>query len=808
MVQGISKRAAAGLIAVLLLLAVVVRGLFFLYPTLDADQAVVGLMGMDILEGHFPLMFWGQDYGGSLESIVAAGCFALFGVSRQSLYLSPTLMSFFYLWGVYLLGRALWGRRAGLCALLLASLGPFYLIWHSVLPRAIYIDTLALGVWLMWLTLKALRDGPRAPGYAWLCGAFGLLAGFALWCHMLAIYFILPCALLWWRRDPRLVIRPAFGLMMAAFFLGSMPLWLHNLLTNWSTYYFMLHPKPREPFGMSLAFIWQRSLPVILGAQHFAVKGAKGLVLPGLSQAVLVLVGLAGLGALLVWGGNLLKRLTRRDQGDGSELLLLVTASVVLVFAVMGLSSSGTHRYLVPLYAVYPLLLAWAYDRLLAWGRWGAVLGWSGLAAVALLLAVGVYQVSPLGDPSLKRRYGHEMAETRKLTGFLASHGVTHAYVPDYWMAPRLTFDSKMRVVYVVSRKDRNPAFERAILRARRFAVVLRGESQARRMAATLTSLGVQPQHAVLNGWNVFWDITPPPDAPRALAAQDWRLTASPAPNQAPGAADYNASMAWSTPGGQEPGQWLELDLGRVQEGVCSLLLFNGMAENAPHCLRLKGSPDGVSWEMLVQVEGLPVPFAWSADKLVALRWNNWQELRFAPRSLRYLRLEQIGQRPRWSWSVREMIVGKAGAARPSPARAASWLRARLGDETKVWCGPVLAAWLPRGMRPEPTRQAHPPWLPRSLRAHWLLPDSGPLHLAIEAGRAPYARAALQSAGWQVQSQEAHGYVLFTASPPTVGEPALAERWPPRLFWSGLLPMAARPTPVQGAGPQTPSQDK
>jgi hypothetical protein len=60
-----------------------------------------------------------------------------------------------------------------------------------VLPRAIYIDTLALGVWLFWITLKALRGGPHTPGYSWLCAVFGLVAGFAIWCHMLAVYFIL-----------------------------------------------------------------------------------------------------------------------------------------------------------------------------------------------------------------------------------------------------------------------------------------------------------------------------------------------------------------------------------------------------------------------------------------------------------------------------------------------------------------------------------------------------------------------------------------------------------------------------------------
>ena len=863
MSQDLSKRRAAWLIGGLLLLAAVVRGLFFIYPTLDADQAVVGLMGMDILHGHLPLMFWGQDYGGSLESMVAAGFFALLGVSRQSLYLSPTFISFFYLWAIYLLGRDLWSRRAGICALFLASLGPFYLIWHSVLPRAIYIDTLALGAWLMWLTLKALRGGPEARGYAWLCAAFGLLAGLAIWCHMLAVYFILPCAFLWWRRDPRLVIRPAFALMMAGFFLGSLPLWVHNLLTGWSTYYFMLHPKPKDHFWPSLAFIWRRSLPVLLGARHFPLAGFRGLVAPGLSQAVLGLTALAGLGALAVWGKNLLARLARRDQGDGSELLLLVVVTVVLVFGIMGLSSSGTHRYLVPLYAVWPLMLAWAFDRLLERGRAGRVLAWAGLAAVAVLWSVGVYQVSPLGDPRLKKRCESIVDLAQQLTGFLAARGVTHAYVPDYWWAPLFTFDGKQRVVYVVLRQDRNPAFERALLRARRFGMVVRWEGRSNRMADNLAALGARPQRDRVGEWGVFWDIAPPPYIPRALSPERWRITASPSPETTPRAADYNATLGWRTPGGQQPGQWLQLDLGRVEPQVCSLMLFNGMAENAPHYLVLRGSRDGRQWEKLAAVEGLPVPLAWSAGKLVALRWNNWQEFRFAPRPLRYLRLEQTGKRPRWNWSVLEMSVGVAGAPRPEPREAAAWLRSRLGENTRVWCGPTLAAWLPAGMRPRPTRQKRPAWLPKSLQPQWLLPADKPLRFAAEAGRAPYVEAVLAAAGWRVSREQAHGYVLLQAQPPAKAKPgpslevrlrpgpgglsaglprevvitglellppaggavslaglrlelapaggefrqvSTQGRWPARLFWAGLAPMAARPGPVRLELAPTPAQ--
>ncbi|MCB2192441.1 MAG: glycosyltransferase family 39 protein [Deltaproteobacteria bacterium] len=842
-------------IAVIAFLALAVRGIFFLAPSLDSDQAVVGLMGMDILNGHLPLMFWGQDYGGSLESILAAGFFALFGVSRQTLYLSPTFMSLFYLAAVYLIGRDLWSRRAGLIALFLASLGPFYLIWHSVLPRAIYIDTLALGVWLIWVTLRALRHEPGSKGYTRLCVVFGLLAGVAVWCHMLAVYFILPCAIVWWRRDPRLVIRPAFALMMAAFFLGSLPLWWHNIVTDWSTYYFMFHPKPKEPFWQSVSFIWQRSLPVLLGAHYFALVGKEAVVVPGLSQVVLGLTGLSALAGFLVWGKNLFKRAVWGNRGDGSELLLLTVFTVVLVFGVMGLSSSGTHRYLVPLYAVWPLLLAWTFDRLQKRGTAIKLAAWAGLGAVVVLLAVGVYRVSPLGDPKLQQRYEGSTALARDLSGFLAAKGVSHAYVSHYWVAPVLTFDCRQEVVFVVSRKDRNPAFERGLLRAKRFAFCEIGKPAVPRLRDNLLSVGARFEEHHLRGWQIFYNLTPPPVHPELLHPASWQLEAMPNPSWSPRAADFNANLGWRTRQGQKPGQHLVVDLGRVVGDVCQVLLFNGMAEDAPHHIRVLGSVDGQNWDKLVEVEGDPVPFAWTGgDKLVALRFDNWQELRFPPSRMRYLRLEQTGHRPNWNWSVLEILVGKAGALRPDPQAAAAWLQRELNEDSRVWCPPGLAAWLPEGMRPRPYHRAHPDWLPRYLKAPGLMPDDRRLYLACEAGRTGYYMRALAATGRKLQSKSAHGYSLIIAEPPasshiknglrvnlrpegrTLSADLGAARklqavellppegqavslaglrldislddehytpakfksmWPSQLYWAGLAPMAVSPGPVR-----------
>ena len=117
------------MLAVIILAGALVRALYMLAPPLDSDVAVVGLMGMHVLDGEFSPLFWGQHYGGSLESFLAAGLFYMFGVSIYALDAAPALISLVQLVLLYFLGRDLFSRRAGLVAA--GGVGPCRLIYCS-----------------------------------------------------------------------------------------------------------------------------------------------------------------------------------------------------------------------------------------------------------------------------------------------------------------------------------------------------------------------------------------------------------------------------------------------------------------------------------------------------------------------------------------------------------------------------------------------------------------------------------------------------------------------------------------------------
>ena len=65
-------------LGLLLLLGAGIRLLYLVYPYMDADQAINGLMARHILLGEFPIFFYGQEYCGSIEAYLVSTVFLPF----------------------------------------------------------------------------------------------------------------------------------------------------------------------------------------------------------------------------------------------------------------------------------------------------------------------------------------------------------------------------------------------------------------------------------------------------------------------------------------------------------------------------------------------------------------------------------------------------------------------------------------------------------------------------------------------------------------------------------------------------------
>jgi hypothetical protein len=73
-------------------------------PTLDSDEAMLGLMARHLSHGEWSVFLWGQYYMGSLESILSAPILAIFGSSSITLRIIPLLFALAFIASIGLLG--------------------------------------------------------------------------------------------------------------------------------------------------------------------------------------------------------------------------------------------------------------------------------------------------------------------------------------------------------------------------------------------------------------------------------------------------------------------------------------------------------------------------------------------------------------------------------------------------------------------------------------------------------------------------------------------------------------------------------
>jgi hypothetical protein len=460
-------------LVVLLVLGLLLRLAILASPLgeLDADEAVVGLMARHIaFEGERPVFYYGQPYVGSLEAFSAAPFFRVFDSGTLVLKLVPTVYSIGFVGLSALLARRLFGTGPALATAAYLALPPsMWAVW-STKARGGYAELLFLGEALLLVSIwwADLPAGRRAARGAFL---WGLLAGLAIWTHLLAVVYLLPSgvylllrrARAWFGHDAG-----EAGLALLATAIGMLPLLIDNAVGGFSTLRSLLQPPdlPLDPLAQLLRFL-RVGVPVLAGlgqpTTSAAMFDADWLTRPAghLPVAVLFLL-LCGLALVphraslraLVTSGSSARRVpvayrlhtTTASSGvDPAPALLLLL--VVCVPPVVALTRFGFFvsepRYALPLYAAVPLAIgsAWRLPRP------GATLVVVGLLALNIwsLLSTDVRLWRP--EDALD-----STAATRaELVQFLVGQD-RHQMYTDYWIGYPIMFETRETVLaYVIS---------------------------------------------------------------------------------------------------------------------------------------------------------------------------------------------------------------------------------------------------------------------------------------------------------------------------------------------------------------------
>ncbi len=161
------------------------------YANFNGDEAIVGLMARHILEGEIPVFYYGQEYLGSLESLVASFYFRLFGSSALVLKLSP--FSFFLLFQVlcYFLFKRIGGRIVAFVACQFLVLSPTVLLAWSTEAQGGHLEVLTLGVLSLLILLKYSECTNRKKSIFYLF-LLGLVIGIGWWTSQLIVFFLIP----------------------------------------------------------------------------------------------------------------------------------------------------------------------------------------------------------------------------------------------------------------------------------------------------------------------------------------------------------------------------------------------------------------------------------------------------------------------------------------------------------------------------------------------------------------------------------------------------------------------------------------
>ena len=618
---------------------------------MDSDQAVTGLMARHILGGEFPFFFYAQDYCGSIEAYLVSTVFLFFGATQFTLNLTICLESLFFILFIYYLARFIFDKTTALLSALFSSLASYYLIFHSVLARAAYIEIPIIGVLLFIVAFKIIY---RQEGDNQNIFVLGFLCGLGIWTHFLIVFYLPPIFLFWFIKDRWFWGRRSFLFFLLGLILGGLPLWVHNIAHPLVTWHYLLGTAGGdEPALTSLKDFFLSRFPEALGVRN---NDTEKFCLPYFSFSLYIVY--LGLFLFLLFSRgkslfNLLK--LRMDRSSGLDLLLLFLFLFPVIFSLSGFASGHTTRYLQPIFVVLPILFAVLTQKI---KTYSVVLASLFIVLHLFSNVYGTITRLPLVSKKELVQYRQARENDRNLFKFLKANNIKHVYTHDYWNSLRLTFDSQEEILFAQPVGERYPFYSDLIDRDRSPAFLFGGDNKD--FEETLKNIGGTYRKSQVAGYSLYHDFSPPPYRFTELEPTDWKILADSNPEATVNIFDRDLSTRWSSNTPKKSGQVLQIDLGQVIPDLGRVTLLAGKAEELPRGLRLEISQDGREWQIIREVHGFWGDLFWSGPHPFYRPYEGRMDIIFVPHGGRYLRFTQLGNDASYAWSITECFIYQA----------------------------------------------------------------------------------------------------------------------------------------------------
>lgn len=611
----------------------------------DADEAIVGLMGKHILESfEVPTFYYGQHYMGSFEPMLAAVSFALFGESDLALKMVPLLFSLILIGLMYSLGRVLGGVWLGRVASLLTAIPPPTLLVWSLKARGGFIEILVLGVIALLLLVRWINEPKVFRTFL-----IGVVLGFGWWVNNQIIYFMLPVGFVMLStlfRGSALQTFRHFTTGLGGFVLGGFPFWVYNLRNSFVSFEMFSSSEGGQVSTQVLRF-FDTALPVLLGARRY--WGTQDIFLYST-----ILVGVIYLSLFVIvlssrWTQIRQLIFFRVDRELPIEILILLAVAVLGVFS---LSSFGhlaqAPRYLLPLYVALILLNSFALWIVSKSRPRVAILGVLSLVLLNISLSYSPSRAIP--GTALIFEGQRAARDHDELIDWLRERGDKWVYT-NYWIGYRLAFETSEEIrfqLFARPQSARIESYEKEGSAAGAHPYVLT-PLQADHVIRGLEALGYNYQRAEVSDYSVLYDIhLSQQDLKPIELSRAWGQASLNNSNAAK-AMDGKLDTRWGSGSPQSPGMWysVEFEEARFIRGV------GYSSENFKHDF-----PRG----LLIQLEQE------NGERVDVLKPTALHPVRyflggpeerlfvFEPMKVKRVSLIQTGEDPIFDWSISEVF--------------------------------------------------------------------------------------------------------------------------------------------------------
>lgn len=442
----------------------------------DADEAIVGLMALDLLQRGEPTTFyWGQAYGGSHEAFLAAAVFAVTETSPLALKMVPIALNALAALLVWRVGLRLGRPRAAVIGAVIfwVASGPF--VWWSTKARGHYSVLLVLELLLVLLALRLddrrledqltdRRAGAEAAG-------LGLVGGLAWWASPQSALVGLPL-LIWFIYRFRQSVASLWPAVPGAI-VGALPWLRFNVEMGWSS----LRPPAGLPSKPSLIGQFQ-DLALV------ALPQALGLRVPFSLEWIPPVAGpLVCLAAVALLGCGLYQ--ARRRSG----LLPVLILPYLPLLLINPIHYVADPRYLYFLWPFLALLAGFTIVR---------------FVSIRLTLIVVVFALGALSSIVIDRMidqrraifYAPDVAVPSDLSDLIEEldrRDMDHVFA-HYALAYPITFESQRKVLATPILEVRDPEIDQAVRSAPNPTYVFLADSfDVQDFRDSLSSMGIDP---------------------------------------------------------------------------------------------------------------------------------------------------------------------------------------------------------------------------------------------------------------------------------------------------------------------------